>query len=151
TSSLLDVAVDLGLVSFGIGDAARSVRPTLSLAGRRTRQCTNGRAGLIYLCSSILVSVLARADGFVFPACAIAYLLLKRAWRPAICGGITLAATFGGYVLVRLSYYGYPLPNTYYTKVSGPLVQRVAAALEQLRTLSWNQWMLGLALIAVLV
>jgi arabinofuranosyltransferase len=69
--------------------------------------------------------VLIRADGFVFPIVAASYLLVHARRRAGLAVAITTAVTLGAHVAWRLSYYGYPLPNTYYAKVSGPLVQRV--------------------------
>jgi hypothetical protein len=76
------------------------------------------------LCALMILSCLARADGFLVPALAIAYLLLKRRTRVAISCAAPVALGYALYELWRFHYYGYFLPNTYYVKVAGPLWQR---------------------------
>lgn len=78
------------------------------------------------------LSVLARADGFLTPLLAGGYLLLRGRRRAA--GGVfgaTLAA-FGSLTAWRLAYYGWPLPNTVYAKVDGPLALRAEHGALQL-------------------
>jgi len=77
------------------------------------------------LAAIVALSVLARADGFVVPAIAALYLLAIGRKREALVVGAALGATLAGLVGGRLSYYGHPLPNTYYAKVSGPLGERL--------------------------
>jgi len=85
-----------------------------------------GLAAVVALC------VLARADGFVVPAFAALYLVAVGRRRDALVAaaalGVTMAALVGG----RLAYYGFPLPNTYYAKVSGPLGERLLQGTLQL-------------------
>jgi hypothetical protein len=73
---------------------------------------------------SIVLLLVARADGFLMPAAAAAYLLLRgRRRQAAEATGVVV----GGMAVVmgwRLFYYGFPFPNTYYVKVSGPLAER---------------------------
>ncbi len=79
-----------------------------------------------------VLSVLARADGFITPAIAFVYLLLRGQRRATLIVGAALVATVVAQVAFRLAYYGYPLPNTYYVKVSGSLFLRIKAAVKQL-------------------
>ncbi|GMU94205.1 MAG: hypothetical protein AMXMBFR4_32630 [Candidatus Hydrogenedentota bacterium] len=97
--------------------------------GAATR-VAEGRAGrdLVALCVAIGFSVLARADGFVMPAIAIAYLIHRGKRRGAAWAGTVFVATAVGYFSWRYAYYGYPLPNTYYAKVDGPLLSRLSSA-----------------------
>lgn len=76
--------------------------------------------------------ILTRADGFLMPGLAAMYLFLKGRRRTGLAVAAAAAATVGLLVLWRLSYYGWPLPNTYYAKVSGTPKARIDAALEQL-------------------
>lgn len=76
--------------------------------------------------------ILTRADGFLMPGIAAVFLFLKGRHRAALAVAAASVAAFGLLVLWRLSYYGWPLPNTYYAKVSGTPQARVEAALEQL-------------------
>jgi hypothetical protein len=53
-------------------------------------------------------------------------------------------------VAARLAYYGYPLPNTYYAKVSGPLGERIGDAVAELADLALRAGLLPyLAVLAV--
>jgi hypothetical protein len=84
------------------------------------------------LAAVVGLSVLARADGFVVPFLAMLYLIAVRRWRHALAVGAALAAALGSLVAWRLAYYGHPLPNTYYVKVSGPLEERLLQGTLQL-------------------
>jgi hypothetical protein len=91
------------------------------------------RRDLAVLAAVMVLSLLARADGFVLVLIALLYLLLRRAKRAfLLCGGVT-AAAFALHVGCRLAYYGHPLPNTFYAKVSGPLLERLAFGWELTR------------------
>jgi len=85
-----------------------------------------------FLCAVAAVSVLTRADGFLTPLLATAFLVLRGRRRAAFAVGAATLAVFGGLCLWRLWYYGWPLPNTYYAKVDGPLGWRVASGGRQL-------------------
>jgi len=89
-----------------------------------------------WLPAVVALSVLARADGFVVPALAALYLFAvgrkRQAFAAAAALGVTLAALIGW----RLAYYGYPLPNTYYAKVSGPIGERLFHGARQLLSIS---------------
>jgi arabinofuranosyltransferase len=76
--------------------------------------------------------VVSRADGFVMPVVAVVYLVLKGRARLAIAIGAVTAVTLGVLVMWRLHYYGQPLPNTYYAKVTSGVFQRVTSALKLL-------------------
>jgi arabinofuranosyltransferase len=86
-----------------------------------------------------VLSILARADGFVFPALAVGVLLLKRQYKSGLLTLSVLAAGVGLYFAWRYSYYGYWLPNTYYVKVSGPLQERLLAALSLFKTVLFGK------------
>ena len=66
-----------------------------------------------------------RADGFIVAAIAIAYVVIRGRYKAALWASITLIGTIAVYSAWRLSYYGDLLPNTYYAKVSGPLIERI--------------------------
>jgi hypothetical protein len=80
----------------------------------------------------MILSCLSRADGFLVPALAIAFLVFKRRTRVAMSCAVPVALGFGLYELWRFYYYGYFLPNTYYVKVAGPLSQRARHGFFQL-------------------
>lgn len=87
----------------------------------------------------LIFSILLRADGFILPLIVILYLLIKKRYQLALfVGGVALFA-MAPYFLWRYEYYGYLLPNTYYAKVSGPLLLRIKAALIQLELLIYRQ------------
>jgi arabinofuranosyltransferase len=78
------------------------------------------------------VSVLSRADGFLVPLLAAGFCLLRGRRRLALGIGAAAALTLALLVAWRLGYYGYPLPNTYYVKVSGDLSDRISSGLSAL-------------------
>jgi arabinofuranosyltransferase len=87
---------------------------------------------VLSLCILAAISVLARADGFVTPLLAAGFLVLRGRWRAAGGVALTTLAVFGTLTALRLSYYGWPLPNTYYVKVDGSLAQRFESGWVQL-------------------
>ena len=94
---------------------------TWFLAVRRTQERA---VNLWPLLAVAVLCVLTRADGVVTPVVAALYLAChgKRADALAVSG--LAAATLIALTLWRLSYYGLPLPNTYYVKVYGdPLIR----------------------------
>jgi hypothetical protein len=100
-----------------------------SLVDRRTP----GHSGRPWALAGVVVlSVLARADGFVVPAFAVLYLLYAGRKRDALVAGTALGVSVGALFGWRFAYYGYPLPNTYYAKVSGPVGERLLQGTLQL-------------------
>ncbi len=87
------------------------------------------------LVAVIVLLVLARADGFVGAGIAVAFLA-TRGDRRLRAAGLALVVTMAALIAFRLAYYGHPLPNTYYAKVSGPPMERVVDAGAQLLDLS---------------
>ena len=77
------------------------------------------------------VAVLSRADGFLIPLFASGFCLLRGQRRLALAIGGAMVLTLALLVAWRLWYYGYPLPNTYYVKVSGDLSDRLSSGLER--------------------
>lgn len=90
------------------------------------------RERLAVLAAVVALSVLVRADGFIVPSLAVIYLAVAGRKREARVAGATLVATLAVLVGWRLCYYGPPLPNTYYAKVSGPVGERVLEGTLQL-------------------
>ena len=90
----------------------------------------------------MLLSLLARADGFIVPGLAALYLLLKRKVRAALICAVVLAAGCGIYEAWRYHYYHALLPNTYYVKVAGPLWPRMKNAVQQLTEVASNRGLL---------
>ena len=87
----------------------------------------------------IVVIIMSRADGFIVAAIAIAYVVIRGRYRVALWASITLIGAMGVYLTLRLSYYGDLLPNTYYAKVSGPLIERIIFAVRQLWGIAMNE------------
>lgn len=108
-------------------------------------------SGLLLLGLAMILSILTRADGFILPGIAIGYLLLKGKNRAALYAGITITITITVYFLWRYNYYGHLLPNTYYAKVSGPLLTRFKDAARQLKNLALFQGLLVYLLAFLLV
>jgi len=105
------------------------------------------------LCTATVLSVLGRADGFVVPGLAVAYLLLIGRKRAAAYCALAAAMTLGAHVAFRCIYYGNPLPNTYYAKVGGSLAARFRVASRVLWRLAASKQFLVhlLILLATLV
>ncbi|HWN42964.1 MAG TPA: hypothetical protein VNW71_12140 [Thermoanaerobaculia bacterium] len=96
-------------------------------------EAVEGRKNRLLLLAGLSVLlILTRADGFLMPGLAAVFLFLKGRRRGALAIAATAAATVALLVLWRLSYYGWPLPNTYYAKVSGTPGARIEVSLEQL-------------------
>ncbi len=98
---------------------------------------------IFLLCLTFILSILVRADGFIMPAVALFYLLLKGQKQSLLYGSITVAATLFLYLTWRYSYYGYLLPNTYYVKICGPLAQRLTSASWQFTRIIFNNGLLA--------
>jgi len=90
----------------------------------------------------LVLLILTRADGFVSAGIGVLYLALRGHVVRARAGALAVALSTGALVAWRLAYYGHPLPNTYYAKVSGPLASRVTQALRQLADLSTDAGLL---------
>ncbi|HAJ05601.1 MAG TPA: hypothetical protein DCL76_03495, partial [Chloroflexi bacterium] len=101
---------------------------------------------LLLICISM-----ARADGFVIASIVIFYLFLKGCFREMWWSLMVVVCTLSAYSIWRLYYYGDLLPNTYYAKVSGPLIERVVFAVRQLWGISMNEGLFVYLLVAVLV
>jgi hypothetical protein len=85
-----------------------------------------------------VLSILLRADGFVFPFICGTIFLLKGQWR-RFCSLVALICTISASVIcVRYVYYGSVWPNTFYAKVSGPLYERIVSAARQMMLLFKN-------------
>ncbi len=101
-----------------------------------TSEGSGGQRALGKLVALSALTVFLRADGFVLVVLIGVYLILRRRAREAMVFGLlnlpALLLLFGW----RLVYYGELLPNTYYAKVSEPLVQRLSHSLGQLYDLS---------------
>ena len=83
---------------------------------------------LALFCCLALSLILLRADGFVFPLLCTTVFLFKRQYRYWTSTVAFIVVSVGLYVACRYSYYGEVLPNSYYAKVSGTLLQRISAA-----------------------
>jgi len=79
-----------------------------------------------------VLAVLSRADGFLIPLLAAGFCLLRGRRRLALGIGAAVLLTLALLVGWRLWYYGYPLPNTYYVKLSGDLSDRLSSGLRAL-------------------
>lgn len=107
-----------------------------TLAVHAALDVVDGRSPAILTLGALLsLAYLVRMDMLVAAAAIVGFLAASRAIRRAdagrwaIAGGMLLA-TIGGYQLFRLAYFGDPLPNTYYLKLTGvPLEMRLLRGL----------------------
>ena len=81
--------------------------------------------GLVFAC---VILVLSRTDGFVFPLIGVAWLVVTGRYRLAGVILTSVIVTFVLIMLARLAYYGEFMPNTYYAKINGALVDRLTTA-----------------------
>ena len=102
---------------------------------------------LIPLSFLVALSVLARADGFIVPIITIFYFLFRRKIREALYISSIVILIIFVYFSWRYSYYGDFLPNTYYVKVSGPVIDRFKYAIRLLCEIAFNQGLLPYLLI----
>jgi arabinofuranosyltransferase len=120
------VVLSLQVLLWVLAEAAAGEAPAPRDATSDARREDRRRAGrLLVLCLAAAGAVLVRADGIVFPMVVAAYLLVQARRGEALAIAATAVGTLGAHLAWRLAYYGYPLPNTFYTKVSGPLFQRI--------------------------
>lgn len=101
------------------------------------------------LCGLIVLSLLARVDGFLVPGIVVLYLLLKRQVRPAMACALTMLGAQGIYELWRRVYYGAWLPTTYYVKVAGPMAARLSHAWGQFSKINFFGGLLPYTLIFI--
>ena len=104
------------------------------------------RNAVLWLSTLLILSLLARADGFIAAGVAMLYLLLKRRFPDAALCAVSVLAAGGVYELWRYHYYGYLLPNSYYVKVAGSPPARIAHAFLLLKNAAIFEGLLGLLL-----
>ncbi|MDP4008391.1 MAG: hypothetical protein Q8P68_04330 [Candidatus Peregrinibacteria bacterium] len=85
---------------------------------------------------TLIFSSLIRIDGFIVPIISSIFLLLRRQYNLAIKSIIVTASTVIFTTIWRFIYYGDILSNTFYVKVSGTLIQRIHASINQLVEIS---------------
>jgi hypothetical protein len=122
---------------------AVAVKLTLDIAQRRARRFTA-------LGAVIAAALSLRPDMALCMGACVVYLLptVRRArareWLPAAA---IVCASVGGYEAFRLAYFGDPLPNTYYLKLTGsPLIPRAVRGLSM-----WLEFARPIALLLVAV
>lgn len=88
----------------------------------RRRRRAHWVSGLLFAGVALL-----RADGFLFlfPAVVLAALQPERRTRALVTLGVAFAVVAVPYAIWRWSFYGSLLPNTYYAKTGGGLLQQV--------------------------
>lgn len=105
-------------------------------AERLTREHTAPR--FIGYCALLLLAITLRADGFVFALIFSGVFLLKKRYRLFVASVCVTTLMTLAYFAARYAYYGDILPNTYYAKVTGTLLQRLSAAEDQMISLFWH-------------
>lgn len=87
------------------------------------------KGALTALFLSMAFCLLMRAEGFLWPFLALGYLFVfKRLYKQTLAVGLMFAVFMAAFISWRLWYYGYPLPNTYYAKVTGTFIERLNSA-----------------------
>ncbi|MEO1472149.1 MAG: hypothetical protein AAFV86_24210, partial [Pseudomonadota bacterium] len=79
---------------------------------------------------------LTRPEGIAFTLglLALAVVLSPGRWRGAAAAGLGALVAFGGLTAFRLSYFGFPFPNTYYAKVSADKVQSIKEGIKYVQS-----------------
>ncbi|MEC4722909.1 hypothetical protein RY831_27500 [Noviherbaspirillum sp. CPCC 100848] len=90
---------------------------------------TESRRDLHLLIAALVLSILCRIDGFLLPMLVVVYLAAKSKYRAALACFAGILISMGLYTLWRLYYYDDIIGNTYYAKVSGPLLDRFRSGL----------------------
>lgn len=81
-------------------------------------------ADAVALAAALLLACLTRPEGVLVAAVVAPFAALGGARRAVLLRALgTAALLFAGYFAWRWSYFGYPLPNTYYAKTGGGLEQ----------------------------
>ncbi|MFN8527854.1 MAG: hypothetical protein U0670_04505 [Anaerolineae bacterium] len=93
--------------------------------------------------------IIARADGFLLPLVGVVFLLLRGKTRSGLSLLLVTGLTLAALTIWRMAYYGDPLPNTFYAKVAGDTISRVAYGIATLATIIPRDG-LGLALIVLI-
>ncbi len=78
--------------------------------------------------------------------CGLTFLLRPSLWRPLALSSAAALVTFGLIVVFRMAYFGFPLPNTYYAKVSSDRLQNVLDGTKYLASFTTEQPFGGLIL-----
>jgi hypothetical protein len=106
------------------------VAGTLHLALSKTTMSESRWRHIVNIASILLIFI--RPDGFIIPILASMVIFLSGEWRAAARLFAVILAGVAAMTVWRLTYYGLPLPMTFYAKVTGTLDQRVTAGLRQL-------------------
>jgi arabinofuranosyltransferase len=91
-----------------------------------------GNKYLAALCALLVISLLSRADGIILSFMVGLFLLCRKRMRELGFVIAVVAAAAAIYTSWRYHYYGAFLPNTYYVRISGPLLERITYAAKQL-------------------
>lgn len=114
------------------------------------KDSARGSAPSLALCLAIALLILARADGFVSSALAVAYLFLKRRSVAGKRAAVTLVCVLSALFAWRIHYYHDLWPNTYYAKVSSTLAVRLKSSVKELGGICARQG-LSIYLLAILL
>ena len=82
--------------------------------------------------TAAILSILIRPDGFIIPIFAAMVIFACGGRRPALRLLAAIVIGVAALTAWRLTYYGLPLPMTYYAKVTGSIDQRLLAGARQL-------------------
>ena len=111
------VGMETGLValtcSLGVLAALRSCDPLTGASSRRWLLVSGG--------VTFALGVLTRDDVIIVGAVAVGFVWLRSTdrLRSAVTFGLPIVIAEAGHIVFRIIYYVYPVPNTYFLKVSG--------------------------------
>ncbi len=138
TLSLMDTGLFCAVLTLGTLSAARA-------AGAAARGGPRRAPGVALWVALVL---LARPEGLAVGLLWVAALGLasglaaksaRSAWRSARAPALAWLLVAGALLVFRLAYFGYPLPNTFYAKVSPSLAYNLAQGLQYLGSFAMAQ------------
>jgi hypothetical protein len=125
---------------------------------RQGAQATKGAMPWLWLCLVALLLPVTRPEGIALTTGIALVLLLRSAivrdgWPlAAFVIGISGAISVAAVTLWRLSYFGYPFPNTFYAKTSDDIIQQTVNGIRYMLSyleVSQNVLLVGLFCVAV--
>ena len=112
---------------------------------------TSGKRSFILVCAGVLLAlnVLTRDDALIVAVVVVGFVFLRTEdrIRSTLMAATPVAVAVVGHEIFRLAYYGHPVPNTYYLKISGiPVATRAYRGIVLLTQSTTMQFVVPLVL-----
>ncbi|HEY4928629.1 MAG TPA: hypothetical protein VIH95_05715 [Acidimicrobiales bacterium] len=114
-------------------------------------EATSGEHNFILVCAGVLLAlnVLTRDDALIVAVVVVGFVFLKakERIRSASLAAAPVVVAIVGHEIFRLAYYGHPVPNTYYLKITGiPVTTRAYRGMVVLTQSTTMQFVVPLVL-----